>query len=240
MRIRILFSVALVVSVGLSVSVGAQKPKATNIPVVSEIQTYDSGVAPSLQIQNDGAVYTNTSTQTSMILTNGDWRLDAYHFSGQTRTVFLSFDQPVAGSGPGGGNPVGPASGQYKVNMGSNCSNFNKMMQSLAPGQTMQCPMNVHFDSGGKTYNLRMNHISYPQTNPNNVTCIFPTSGSTPCSMWRLQPSGNYIYTDLDGVEKAGLRNVATLSYETTVKGKIVDVKVGNFYISYSIIVTKP
>jgi len=239
MRIRIMLGIALVVSVGLSVSVGAQKPKATNIPVISEIQTYDSGVAPSLQIQNDGAVYTNTSTQTSLILTNGDWRLDAYYQSGATRTVFLRFDQPVAGSGPGGGNPVGPASGQYKVNMGSNCSNFSNPMQSVLPGQTKQCPIGVHFDSGGKTYNLRMNHLTYPETNPGNVTCIFPTSGSTPCSMWRLQPSGSYTYTDVDGVEKAGLRNVARLSYETTVKGKIVDVTVGNFYISYSIIVTK-
>lgn len=236
MRIRILLSVALVVSVGLSASVGAQKTqKATHIPVISEILTADSGVAPSLHIQNDGkGVYINSSTQTSMIFTNGDWRLDAYYLadSAPARRVWLSFDQPVV---PG---TVGPAAGFYKVNMGSNCSNFGNNMQTMVAGQTFPCPMNVHFDSGGKTYNLRMNHLTYPGTNPNNVTCIFPASG--PCSMWRLQPSGSYTYTDVSGVEKNGLRNVARLSYETTVRGKIVDVTVGNFYISYSIIVTKP
>lgn len=217
----------------------AQKPKATSIPVNAVILPYDSGVGP-LQIQDDGrGDYTNSSTLRSLIETNGDWRLDGYYDAQATRTVFLRFDQPVPGSAPNGGDPIGPPSGQYKVNLTSYCSNFNNPMHLVLPGQTVQCPMGAHFDSGGKTYNLRMNPLTFPETNPTNVTCIFPTSGSTPCSQWRLQPNGSYTYIDVDGVEKAGLRNVARLSYETSVKGRIVQNKVGNFYIAYSIIVTK-
>jgi hypothetical protein len=235
-----MLGVALVISAGVSVSIEAQKPpKATNIPVNVVILPYDSGVGP-LQIQDDGqGDYRNSSTLASVIQPNGDWRLDSYYQTGATRNVFLRFDQPIAGSGPGGGDPIGPPSGQYKVNLTSYCSNYNNPMQSLLPGQTIQCPMGLHFDSGGKTYNVRMNYLTFPETNPTNVTCIFPTSGSTPCSQWRLQPSGSYTYTDVDGVEKAGLRNVARLYYETTVKGKTVQNTVGNFYFAYSIIITK-
>ena len=231
--------IAVLLSVGASGLAVAQKKPASHTPVTTVISDYDSGVAPALQIQSDQlGAYANSSTQKSLILANGDWRLDAYHLTGATRTVFVSFSHPIPGTGPNGGAPVAPPSGHYTVNLGSNCSNAGNSMLTLAPGQTMQCPMNVHFDYGGKIYDLHMsqNNVNFPETQSSNVTCIFPTTGTNPCSQWRLWPSGTYLAPD--GTTQQ--RNVANLSYETTVKGKMVYVKQGNFYISFSIIVTNP
>jgi hypothetical protein len=98
--------------------------------------------------------------------------------------------------------------------------------------------MNVHFDYGGRTYDLHMSdvNVNFPETNHVNVTCLFPTSGTNPCSQWRLWPSGTYVAPD--GTTQQ--RNVANLSYEATVKGQLTYVKRGDFYFSFSIIVANP
>ena len=102
----------------------------------------------------------------------------------------------------------------------------------------MICPMNVHFDYGGKTYDWHMaaQNVNFPETDSVNITCIFPTSGTNPCSQCRIWPSRADVLPD--GTTR--LRNVANLSYETTSKGKTTYVKQGDFYVSLSIIVTKP
>ena len=232
---------AILIAGAAGTTAGSAQPPLGGTPVTSIVSDFDSGVALALQIQSDGlGYYTDSNTLTSALGTNGDWRLDALYKKGATRKISLSFARPVASTGPDGGDPIAPPSGLYTVNFGSNCSNFGNNILYLPAGQTIQCPMHVRFVSEGKTFDLRMNPFNYPGTNAVNVTCIFPTSGSLPCSHWRIQPSVTYTYTDpLDGVEKEGLRNVAVLSYETTVRGKTVNVKQGHFYISFSIILMK-
>jgi hypothetical protein len=239
------FITTLTISAGLIVAlpfapISAQKKTTTDIPVTSIINDYDSGVAPALQIQSDQfGAYTNTSTQASLILASGDWRLDAYNKTGTTRTVYLVFTRPIAGTGPGGGAPVAPPNGLYKVNFGSDCgSNFGTKIQSLLPGQAMPCPMNIHFDYDGKTYDVHMapRSVNFPESTGVNVTCLFPTSGPGPCTQWRIYPDQTYVAPD----GSTQLRSVANLSYETTVRGKLTYVKQGDFYLSFAIIVTNP
>jgi hypothetical protein len=241
MRTQRLLGVVFLVCLGLSVSVIAKRP-ASLTPVTSIISDYDSGVAPALQIQSDKlGAYTNSKTLISNIIndsTGTTWGVDSYYVRNATRTLALSFTQPIPGTGPNGGAPVSPPSGYYKARIGSECYRYNNSMWTLPPGQTMACPMNVHFDYGGKTYDLHMSdlNVNFPETNHVNITCIYPTSGMNPCSQWRIWPSGTYVAPDGTTQE----RNVANLSYETTVNNQLAYVKQGDFYVSFSIIVTYP
>ena len=219
------------------------KPDHTVTPVTSIVSDYDSGIAPALQIQSDKlGAYTDGTSVGSTITTNNGltvWGADSYYVRHATRTFFLSFAQAIPSTGPNGGAPVSPPSGFYKARIGSECDNYNNSMWTLPPGQTMPCPMNVHFDYGGKTYDLHMSdrNVNFPETNHINITCIYPTTGTNPCSQWRLWPSATYVAPD--GTTQ--YRNVANLSYEVTARGgKISYVKQGDFYISFSIIVTNP
>ncbi len=233
--------ITLVIVAGLSAAVTAQKkPSSTNTPVVSLISDYDSGVAPSLQIQSDQlGVYESSSTLKSELQqSGGTWALDSYYPTGATRRVVVNFTRPLAGTGPGGGDPVAPPSGAYLARMASDCYRDNLNYLTLLPGQSMQCRLYIHFDHGGKTYTLHMarTNANFPETNSATVTCIFPASGTGPCSQWRLSPSGQYVETDGTTVQA----NVARLSEETWVKGKLTYVKQGNYLMSFSIIVAKP
>ncbi len=222
--------------------VGAQKnkPAATDTPVTAIISDFDSGPVPTLEIQSDQlGAYTNSSTLKSIIATNGAWYLDSLNPNGATRKVMLRFTNPVPGSGPNGGNPVAPASGNYPVWAYSSCNHANYLSSylTLPAGQTMPCPLTVQFDAGGRRYFLHMNDrgVDFPQTNHVDVTCVFPTSGTTPCSQWRIRPSGSALLPDGTTV----LSNVANLSYSILSKGKTTWVNQGDFYMSFSILVSK-
>lgn len=176
----------------------------------------------------------------STITAAGIWAVDSFYIRNATRTVCLAFTQPIAGSGPNGGAPVAPASGCYLARISTECDNYNNNPLTLPPGQSMTCPMNVHFAAGGKTYDLHMNPIAkvadFSETNPATISCLFPASGAGPCSQWLIRPSA--AYTAPDGT--AQLRNVANLSQEIIVKSATTYVKQGDFYVSFSIIVTNP
>lgn len=229
------------VSVWAGGNVAAGKPAggSTTTLVNSAISDFDSGVAPTLQIQSDqaGTYFPSATLKSEFINTGGTWAIDSYYVTGATRTIWLDFSEEIPGSGPGGGAPVSPPSGYYKARIGSECFRVGNSFLTLPAGQTMQCPMNVHFDYGGKTYDLHMaaSNTNFPETESANITCIVPTSGSDPCSQWRLWPSGTYV-----PVEGARQANVANLSYETSVKGRLTYVKQGNFHVSFSILIVKP
>jgi hypothetical protein len=236
MKIRI----GLVAATAVALTAGTRAKPAQNIPVTSIISSYDSGVAPTLQIQSDGlGNYTNSNTQASLILaSNGDWRLDDYYLTGATRKIYFAFTQGIPGTGPNGGDPVAPPPGAYISNFGANCGNFGNSMSTLPAGQTMECPMDGRFDYNGQTYVLHMapRSINFPESTDAFVTCIFPTSGTNPCSQWRLWPSGTYTAPD-GSVRQASIVN---LSIATTVHGTEVYTRQGDFYFSFSILVTKP
>jgi hypothetical protein len=211
-----------------------------DVPVATIVSDYDSGIAPALQIQSDQlGAYQNSKTLTSIIQSVGAWVLDTT-VRNATRTVYLRFSDPIAGSGPGGGAPVAVPSGPYKARIITECNRYNDSMWTLAPGATMPCPMNVVFDYGGSTYHIHMNPFLQAapaaETNNVNITCVYPSSGAGPCSQWTIAPSATYVAAD--GSTK--YRNVGILQKEVTAKGQMTLVKQGDFYFSFMILVTQP
>jgi hypothetical protein len=238
---RTVFGIALVIVAGLSVAPAAQKkPSSTTTPVVSDISNFDSGVASALQIQSDqlGTYVSSSTLKSELQQSGGTWALDSYFPTGATRKVVINFTRPLAGTGPGGGDPVSPPSGAYLVRMASDCFRDNLNYLTLLPGQSMQCRLYLHFDHGDRTYELHMakTNENFPETDSAKVTCLFPASGTGPCSQWRLSPSGQYLETDGTTVQA----NIARLSEVTRVKGKTDKVKQGNYLMSFSVLVMKP
>lgn len=219
--------------------------QATTTAVTSTVADGDPTIAPSVQIQSDQlGVYRNSSTLSSVIQGIGAWLLDSATPRNATRKVYLSFSQPIAGSGPNGGNPVAIPSGLYKVHMISKCNLYGTSMWTVPPGATIACPLHVgQVTYAGVTYAVQMNpytsadpDASYPETNYANITCVVPGSGSGPCTQWRMTPSGTY--TEADGTTK--YRNVGKLLKYVSSKGKTTAVNQGDFYFSFAIGVTNP
>lgn len=232
--------IALLLSVGASGLAVAQKKPSGDTPVTTIVSDYDSGIAPALEIQSDQlGAYNNSSTLKSIIATNGVWYLDSLNPRNATRMVTLRFTNPLPGSGPNGGDPVSPASGSYLVFAYTSCNhpNYQTSLLTLPAGQTMPCPLTMQFLADGRRYYLHMNDraIDFPQTDHVNITCIFPTSGTSPCSQWVIRPSGGGTLPDGTPV----VRNVVNLSYEVLAKGQTMWVNQGDFYMSFSILATK-
>lgn len=99
------------------VSLAAAGGPSKNHAVTSLVADFAGDVAPALQIQSDQqGTYPDSGNVSSIIQTGGDWLLDT---EASTRTVYLGFTQPVAGTGPTG-SPSFP-SGYYPVHILSEC-----------------------------------------------------------------------------------------------------------------------
>jgi hypothetical protein len=113
-------------------------------------------------------------------------------------------------------------------------------LTSFTAGQTKTCPLHIGFDyAGGRHLAFQMDpfHAAngpFPETSVTTVTCIYPTTGTAPCSQWRFTPSG--AYTAADGSTK--YRNVAKLlEYDSQLNLLAVH---GDFHLSFSMIIVKP
>jgi len=194
------------------------------------------------QINSDGLVaYMNSSTLDSEIQgATGDWVLDSYTPRNGTRTVYLAFSRPIAGSGPGGGDPVAIPSGYYTFHMISKCHLTNNSFFAIAPGQTVQCPL--HLGSifvNGQEYGVTMNAgftsdgDTWPETNYANVVC---NSAAGSCASWTITPSA--------AAPDGSSANVAVLIkyVTTTIKGKTTTtrVKQGDFHMAFRIDISNP
>jgi hypothetical protein len=222
----------------LSAASGGPSPTVT-----SSIADDDQSLAPSLQIRSDGGgVYRNSNALTSTISSSGKWLLDSYFPRNSTRKIYLDLSRPIPGSGPNGGAAVAIPSGTYEFQAFVDCprSPYNNNFLTLAPGQTVNCPLHIgELFVGTQKYSVHMNPhpgaegIAWTETNFVNVTC---TSTAGTCSRWTITPS----QTAPDGLAA----NVAALlTYvTTTTKGKTTTtpVKQGDFYMSFRIDVTNP
>ena len=224
------------VFVGFSLSVDAGPPK--NVAVTSIVLDYAGDIAPRLNIQSDGSgSYLNSRTLTSQIQAIGDWELDARNPKGATRQIYMDFSQPIAGSAPGGGDPTSPPSGTYKFRAIAKCSLYGNSLLDFSAGAVKTCPLHVGIDYGGSTWAYVMDPYTaangpFPETNYATVTCIYPTSGTSACSHWKITPSGTYIETD----GTVTYRNVAKLLENPTSSNPIDH---GDFYVSFEILIAK-
>jgi hypothetical protein len=223
----------------LGSAAAAKAPTAGHILAVTSVISDDAA----FQIRSDGlGSYVNSNGLISEIQsgTTGDWELDSSTPSGGTRRVYLDFSRPVAGSGPNGGAAIAIPSGPYRFHMISKCHLDGYSFVTIAPGQTVQCPLLVsQLIVGTHDYSVLMNPgvtsggASWPETNYSNVTCN-STAGT--CASWTLTPSG--IAPDGSSANVAVLFETVT----TTTKGKTTTtiVKEGDFYMSYRIDITNP
>jgi len=226
----------------------AVRASAARGPVDTPVSTYvldaDATVAPSFQIRSDGlGVYRNSSTLGSIIQgAAGAWVLDSRTPRNATRTVFLDFGQPVAGSGPNGGDPIAVPSALYNVRAISKCNLYDNSMWTLAPGASMACPLHIAFTYGAVDYAVQMNPYpagdpeGAPETQWATVTCLTPSSGTAPCTEWRFTPSATYAAPD----GSVAYRNVARLIKYVTTKNTTTNVNQGDFYFSFELRVTNP
>ena len=72
----------------------------------------------------------------------------------------------------------------------------------------------------------------FPTTNYATVTCIYPASGTSACSQWKVTPSGTYIAAD----NTVTYRNVAKLLENPTSSNPIDH---GDFYVSFEILIVE-
>ncbi len=92
--------------VAMAQKAGKPAPPTADMAVTTTVRDADANIAPVLQITSDGALYSNTRDVQSLIQGIGDWVMQSDFSS--TRTVFVDFSQPIAGSCPScaNGNPV--------------------------------------------------------------------------------------------------------------------------------------
>ena len=200
---------------------------AVDTPVTSSVANVDASGA-ALRIQSDGAgSYTNSKTVQSVLQANGhDWVLDTNSSRLSTRAAYVDFGDPIAGSAPGGGNPIAPFSAALvKGRFISKCDETSVDMFAIAAGSTVICPMALGFNYGATDYRLAMNPANYPDTNWINVTCQSASNGS--CNSWLLEPSAVY-----------GTPKNSTKLLKIGKNGSLSDQ--GDFYLSFSISVTNP
>jgi len=239
MRVRTRFAAGLSFCLALSALAVPQAGPSSDTPVTTIVSDYDSGIGPALQIQSDQlGAYVNSKAVASLMHSVGSWELDSYYVRNATRAVYLSFSQAIAGSGPNGGAPVAVPTGYYKAQVSTECFHYNTNPTTMAPGSTISCPMSVRFDAGGKTYTVHMNprNANWAGTNPVTMSCIFPTSGTNPCSQWRITPSSSVVNPD----GSVTIRSIGQLDLVGTSKGSDTYTKQGQFSFSFSILVTKP
>ncbi len=228
----------------LASSRGMLAAQSSDAAVTSVINDADTSIAAALQFRSDGlGPYKNSKSLTSVNQSIGAWLLDMLNPPGATRQVYLDFSQPIAGSGPNGGNPVAVPSGLYRVRMIAKCNLYGVTMQGLAPGASMACPLHTGFNYGGSSYAVQMNPLvnaagdtSAPETNTVTVTCTVPASGAGPCTHWRITPSGTFV----DGGGVTRYQNVGKLFKYVTIKGTNTPVNQGDFDFSFSIDVNNP
>ncbi len=220
-RMTTSMSLALI-GIGVAYVTLAMAQKQNDLPVTSTI------VDGTLKIQSDDlGPYKNTKAVQSVVQPIGDWVLDTNYSSLSSRSVYLTFSDPVPGSGPGGGDPIAPfASELVKARIITQCPTYGHSMLSLGEGQPIQCGLVIHFDYGALSYRLTMNPINYA-TDFVKVTCVSVGTGNQ-CNHWTIVPA------DVSGI------NVAKLLVLTTIKGKKVAADQGNFLMSFAIDVSNP
>jgi hypothetical protein len=243
-RTHELLPATLLACLGLPLAATAQRNRLpADVPVTTTIRDTDANIAPVLQFRSDGAVYSNTKDVQSIIQGIGDWEMQSDFSTASTRTVFVDFGQPIAGSCPScpNGNPIALPSRLYPTRFIAKCHEYNNNLFTLGYLATMSCPMYTRVNVNGQNYRINMNPLSgaqayYPETNYVNFTCTGVNS-SGQCNSWQAEPSGSYVPA---GGTTAVRGNVGKLVKVTTVKGKTVDVDQGDFYFSFSISMTNP
>lgn len=238
-RIRFLLFVSCLITVVTSTAVHhsseAGKP-AGDVPVTVTLDGLGINTVPTLRVQSDGlGSYVNQTSGESIIQGIGDWELDTLNFnSSPQRKLLIDLRDPVAGSAPGGGAPINPfvATGYQLVRARfiSKCIQNGIKFLDMQPGIPYQCPLALAFkDNTGQQYRLTQNPTNFGETNWIQVNCL-ASDANGKCRQWKIEPSA------FQGEER---KNVAKL-VRVPIRANQAEVDLGDFYLSFSINITRP
>ena len=191
-------------------------------PVTSTIYNADAGGIP-YRIQSDslGAYKNGVDSVDSIIQMIGHWELDL--LDSPRRKIYVDLGDPVSGTNP---NNLPPPflTATVPARFISKCTTN---IFTLTSGASALCPLAVAMDYGTQRYALRIQTTNYPGTQEVLWTCTAAANGK--CTSWKMQS------------DPAGQGKVAAqLLKISTVKGKTVEEKRGQYYISFAVDVTSP
>ncbi|HSE96933.1 MAG TPA: hypothetical protein VLD57_01600 [Blastocatellia bacterium] len=244
--------VVLLISISLPFTAVAQRtsdtPVTTTIRDFLDVADPDTGSTERffMHLQSDGeGVYRNSKSVRSVIINEGGWDMDTgyTYIKAPTRKGYIDFSQPVAGSAPGGADPVPPfIAGVVRPWYNSKCFYDGNRMLDMGEGETFNCGLTISFINPADGGNYRI--IMWPacpgfpdncaNTNSTSVTCT-GVDGSGKCNRWKIEPGGECVTADC-----AVRKNEVRLARVTTVKGKDTVTNLGHFYMTFSVEMTNP
>jgi hypothetical protein len=185
----------------LAAMMWAKGQQPTNLSVTTDFLGADaSGTITDIQSDGLGPYSDGLAGIGSILTTNGynhqiwgDWQFD--DLTSTTRRVSISFANPIQPSSGGSVVPNPPftiknVNGHVEVKctqMSNGSGGWNNMYQ-MKVGQTVQCPLIVHFfDSNGNEYRIYMGPNWEPATTFAQVMCNSLASDGG-CADWFIDP----------------------------------------------------
>jgi hypothetical protein len=221
-------------SVGCAlISITLSAAPARDVPVVSMIDGDGAGDVTHT-MQSDGlGPYVHTARGTSGVESHiqegGDYEMDVYYFTSNRRLSYrFAAENLLSGTALASG--LITTKGRLIMKCGSATNN----MLTMVEGAVLHCPMAGRFDWNNRVYLTRMGGVGYPNSTAPTIVCT-ATSGGT-CAAWTI--SSCQVPTDpaTGACNNAG---VMTLLEERTAKGKVTEIRVGDFTMEFRIGATK-
>lgn len=203
------------------------------------------------QVQNDGLGTYHTDPINikkgsykvkSVFQSNGDWELDTgLNLTSPYRNVLVDLTNPV----PGSGSTPPFQTAFVHAHLVSRCSQYGLNTLSITNNQTITCPLVIGFYYPTGSSNLYRIHMTpdsrsiyyYPETDEISITCT-GVDANNRCNQWQMEPNGakGCLTQDCSLVRK----NIGKLVQVVTVRGKLTEIDMGDFYLSFSFRVTNP
>lgn len=159
----------------------------------------------------------------AIVLSFGVKAVTEEYFTSPNRRIYVDLGDPVPNTNPNNLPP--PFSTSYvPARFISKCVTN---ITTLGLNSTTLCPLAIAMDYNAQRYAIRIEKVNYPGTQEVLWTCTSTASGK--CNKWKMQ-------SDPNGQGKVA----AQLLKITTVKGKTVEEKRGQYYFSFSVDVTTP
>jgi hypothetical protein len=198
-----------------------------DVPVISDLR--GGGAGEPYTIQSDGlGAYMHTARGSSgvesHIQSGGGYEIDVYYFTSNRRLSF-DFTHEVAGTTTGSS----PATFiTVPARLITKCATGSSLL-TMTLGQSFACSLAGRFDWNGRTFLTRMNGAEYPGSTQPSITCTAADLAGQ-CSTWTIEACSPFV----DNTAACG-GDVMTLMEEKTAKGKITEVKVGDYYMNFRI-----
>ena len=223
MKATLILSIFCLLAVSANVQAQGNKPPKgdSDVSAVSIIDDSVTGVG--IGSDGRGAYLNGVDSVESIIQGIGDWELDARLAPNVSRSVFISFGDPVV---------LGDATAPFLSSVThtrfiSKCTQLGFKVRDMTVGQTRTCPLATSFESNGYTYRIAMNPATFATSDWVQWTCLGSASDGR-CNSWVMEPSMTY------GTERKAKGQLVRVGTSR----KNPEVALGVFYFAFRIYVT--